>query len=331
MGLWYVLNYIAPSNSPRDTATAVVERFNRLSAMPIEIFAPTFVEVVERRGRLVRRDRPLAFHYVFLRAPLAALKELAASPNGFSFILNRTGSTSRYVAIDNERLQAFRLIATAYGNELPCYPTAAVKLEEGDTVQVIDGPFAGLTGTYVPRRGARSGSLMIAVNDSHAAIVYDISAEYIRVLSFAKESKRLYDQLDSYIPRLFKALRLHSANQQLDVDTLTPLIIFARRLGETKVNNPKLDAKLRLLLMTTSRILGDREGYRKYAAQYERLASQITNPHTAALRDLLFAVSGIGRPNLKETLATLGGATDRDSSMLKMLREEVQFYLTNEN
>lgn len=73
---WYVLNHIPASSLKTDSAKQAVERFNVVAGSDVELFAPTFVEMVERKGKLVRKDVPLVFHYVFVRGRLDDLKRL---------------------------------------------------------------------------------------------------------------------------------------------------------------------------------------------------------------------------------------------------------------
>lgn len=85
-------------------------------------------------------------------------------------------------------LEAFRIIARLYEYKLPCFSVDNVTLEQGDEVEVMVGPLAGLTGTYISERCV-AGNILISVTQSLAAVAYDIRADYVRVIRFAKDSK----------------------------------------------------------------------------------------------------------------------------------------------
>lgn len=324
---WHVLNYIAPTLSRRDKPECIVEQFNKSDANGcIELFAPTFVEMTQRDGKWKRKETPLLFHYVFVRGTEEVVKELCSRPNGFSLILNHSGTT-RYATISDTDMESFKTIARFYGNmTIPCFSTEDIDLEEGDRVQVAVGPFAGLTGAYISRKGSRKGNILISVTGSLAAVVYDIKAEYVKVLQFARETKRAYDQIESFIPRLLAALRAWNSGE-LTTQIITPLVIFNRRMESVTLRNDKLDAKLRILLMTSAHILGDTEGHEKAAEQFKRLSHAVTNPVTSALAILLQAVINRDRQQLAQGYDILSGTEGEKSAFRATLLAEYQYYI----
>lgn len=324
---WHVLNYIAPTPARRDKPECIVEQFNNSGENGnLELFAPTFVEMTQRDGKWTRKETPLLFHYVFVRGTEGDVKELCSRPNGFSLIINHTGTT-RYATVSDSDMESFKTIARFYGNmTIPCFSTEEIDLEEGDRVEVAVGPFAGLTGAYISRKGSRNGNILISVTGSLAAVVYDIKAEYVKVLQFARETKRVYDQIESFIPRLFAALRAWDCGE-LTTQIITPLIIFNRRMESVTLHNDKLDAKLRILLMTSAHILGDTEGEEKAAERFKRLSHAVTNPVTSALVILLQAVINRDRQQLAQGYETLTGTKGLKSAFHVTLLTEYQHHI----
>lgn len=326
---WYVLNYIPPTMSKRMLAEAVVERFNGSMDCALEVFAPTIVKMVESGGKLTRKATPLLFHYVFVRGTLAEVKRLCTTASGFSFLLSH-GESSRYVVIPDREMEAFRIIAKFHGNQLPCFAADEVDLEEGDIVEVVRGDFPGLTGTYIPKQRGRSGNLYISVTNSLSAVVYDIKVEYLRVIEFAKGGKRAYQQIDAFVPRLFAAMRVFSTGTYPDSHLIAPLLMFCNRLGGVKIDDTKLDAKLRALLMGASLILGDEAGYDRARQRYDRISSALTNPWSRALSGLVLAVAEGHHEGIAEAYAMLPPPSARESKTQERLREEFQFYLNDQ-
>lgn len=343
---WFVLNYVPGPGFRRHTLPELIARFSRHEGAALELFAPTFVALTTERGKVKRVERPLLFHYIFLRGTASAVKRLCQTHEGFSFVIDHAGSR-RHLTLPDETVAQYRIIARYYGNNLPYYPLAEVNLEEGDKVEVVDGPLAGLRGTYMSRRGGKSGNILLAVDHQMAAIVYDVKTQYVRVLEFARDSRRAYDQIDAFTLHLLSLLPpRQSADFRADCKanseatpragapdandahdkssaqfrpaprpdkaqapvplpraqiqpisapedpksqrtaepaSLAQLQVFTRRLGLVKLHNPKLDAKLQLLLTAAYTLLGDAANAAKARERFAALSHHITNPKTLAL------------------------------------------------
>lgn len=274
--MWHLLNYIPPRGKSRSSLPALIASFD------VELFAPTFVSLTQPEGNKVKRaERPLLYHYIFLRGSENEIKRLCHTFEGFSFVLDR--HTRRHVTLSDEAVEQFRIIARFYSGKLPCFPLEEINLEEGDRVQIVTGPCAGLTGTYISRKGGRSGNILVAVDSTMAAIVYDIPAEYVRVLEFAHDSRRVYDQLDSYATKLLAVIAPDDGPSRDAAEGVAAATVFVRRLGEVRISNPKLNAKLHILLYGAYCILGDRANALSAYDKYVSLASHVTNPKTIAL------------------------------------------------
>ena len=286
---WYLLNYIAPALRRREALMQAIDRINATTpeAPPVTPFLPEVVEAVEspddRSIRLV--GRPLLYHYIFLYGTLDAVKQLAATLPGLSFVINRsaTDPAHRYLTLSEESLRNFRIIARRYANRLPyCAPDDAL-LIQGDEVEVVSGDFAGLRGIFIARRGSSDGNIIVRANRQIGSIAYDIRAEQIRVLRFAKDSRRAYDQIDAFVPRLLEANALYEADRPLTPSLSSSLQIFTRRYSATEIPGAKFDAKVQALLWRAHTILGNDTEAAAARARYQRRAPAVTNPRTLTL------------------------------------------------
>lgn len=282
---WYVLNHIG--HFPyRDRARKSVDTFNRAEGTDLDLFAPTYVQREERDGQVQLRRVNLTFHYVFLHGSLPDIKRLCSLDNGFSFLLNRSGA-ERYATVDDRTMHDFRQIARAYENCLPFYRIDAVELEKGDLVEIVNGDFPGLIGTYLPRAKSNSGNIVLLVDDCFGVKLFDIKATDIRVLEFAPGTTRAYDQIDAFVPNLLAALRHYAAGEPLTPALATRLNVFLRRMEVVRLNNPKLEARLSILLYATAHILGLTDEATHYRDRYDNRAEAITNPWTRLLVNLI--------------------------------------------
>ncbi len=265
-----------------------VERFNRSNNADIQLFAPTIRQTRIKNGREEAIERPLTFHYVFLHATEQDVKRLAGQDNGFSLILSRTGGTERYAIVTDKAMAAFQMIARHFENTLPFFSLAEVDLQEGDRIEIVDGEFAGLQGTYLPSPRRASGNVIITADNEFASVIFDVKASHIKVLEFSKTTRRPYDLIDAFIPRLLAAKATFEAGEALTQKQLTDLILFTRRMEDARLDNHKIEAKLLGLLLAAKRLLGaDDETLRPLRERYSRRLTAVTNPKTLALLNSL--------------------------------------------
>ncbi|MBD5293080.1 MAG: hypothetical protein HDS23_07565 [Bacteroides sp.] len=192
-------------------------------------------------------------------------------------------SSARYVTVSDADIQAFSIIARAYSNRLPYYNPADIDLLDGDEVEVVSGPFTGLKGTFITRRGTQNGNIVVAATSQIGSIAYDIQADTIRIIRFAKDSRRAYDQIDAFIPRLLDALEAYRADRPLTPAQAASLHVFTRRFAVTEIPGAKLDAKLQALLTVAHEILGNPQESAAARARYEKRLPYVTNPRTLRL------------------------------------------------
>lgn len=283
---WYVLNHIATSANA--TAQKAVDRHNAAFGCALELFAPTYIVREERDGEIRYRTARLTFHYVFVRGTLADVRSLCAQPNGFSFLIDR-GNAERYATIDDRTMAGFRNIAAAYKNCLPFFSLEDIELEDGDLVEVVNGDFPGLTGTYMPNPRCKTGNIVLSIYNNVGTIVFNVKATDVRVLEFSRRSTRANDQIDAFEPHLIEALGLWRAARPLPASLASKLAVFTGRLTGARLNNRKLDARLQILLHAAHRILGNSAEARAALDRYERLRQSVTNDWTHALHALILA------------------------------------------
>lgn len=287
---YFLLNYIPPRGHSRSELPGIISR----TSPALSLFAPTFVTVEKREADAPRRvERPLFYHYIFLSGPDEDIRRLCAAGRGFSFVIDHS-LPSRHVTVPDSTVDALRRIAARHGNTLSCFSPSDVDLQEGDKVEVVTGPFAGLRGVYMSRRGGRKGNVYIAVSQALGTVAYDIPADHVRIIEFAPASRRPYDQLDSIqsyllslLPDSPESYPASSTDPPLNTPSATAasgrLLSFTRRFATVRLGNPKTDARLQLLLAVSYRLLGDDASSSTANARYLRLAPHITNPKTLAI------------------------------------------------
>lgn len=315
--------------SRKDSAQHSVDRFNNPDEK-VELFAPTIrmMDVVD--GKMTTREKPLAFHYVFVKGEFQNVKSLCGMQNGFSFLLN-PGSGQRYGIVSERAMTDFKRIAHAYQNSLPFYNLEDIDLEEGDEVEVVDGEFAGLRGIFIPKEKSTAGNIVIAVSQNLGTVVWNVTAKYIRVLKFAKNTKRQYDQIESFVPKLYRALRHYHAAEPLSAREVTALSTFCRRMEVVRLDNNKLEAKLLALMACALEILGEKERREEFIRRFEKKRTAITNDWTDSLVLLLEAVTTNNSALLLQGWEKIKDTSEKESRSQRELRDEYRHYLSLQN
>lgn len=321
---WFVLKHFTNGNNKNENPARQIERFNN-AGHRLELFAPTILEkrTVGERNKLV--ERPLMYHYVFVKGNEDEVKDLCTTAYGFSFVLSRS-TEDRYAKLSDEAMHSFMIVARAYSNNLPFFSLENVNLEAGDLVEIVDGKFAGLTGVYIPKKRSKKGSLIIAGNMQFATVVYEVEANNIRVLEYARNTKRLYDIIDAFVPRLFVILRKFTSGDTLTEKDITALTVFCNRTQSARLDNQKSAAKLGALLLAAAYILGRDSEVRAARQMLDRYSPSVTNVWTQSLIDLIIAVIYSDAGAYRRGLQRIGLAVPGESKSKTDFRAEYEYY-----
>lgn len=321
---WFVLNFIRRVGKPSPQKD--IDAYNK-EGHALELFAPIIRPARLVNGKIEYKDCLLTYFYVFVKGTREEVKELCGRPgNDLSLMIDR-GSDKRYGMLSDREMENFKIIARAYTNSIPFFCIDDIDLEAGDKVEVVDGEFAGVRGTFIPKPRASKGSLVIAATADMGTIVWDIDAKYIRILEFARDTRRQYDLLDSFIPKLYPVLRHFHANQRLSDKEKSQLAVFSRRMGAVTLCNPKAEAKLQATLMCVHSIIGDMPGRQLSEARYEKRKSAVTNPWTRALIELMASVTLGDMPRLEQAYASIKDTAPTPSKPQQELLEEFRHYI----
>ena len=321
---WFVLNFI--KSLGKTSPQKEIEDFNK-NGQRLELFAPMICPAQIIDGEVKYKNRLLTYFYVFVKGTLDDVKELCANPNNnLSLMLDRS-SNKRYGIISDDEMENFKIIARIHTNTIPFYNIEDVDLQEGDIVEIMNGDYAGLKGTFIPKARSNKGNLVISVTAALGTILWDVDAKYVRIIEFAKNTRRQYDILDAFIPKLFPILRKFHKQQMLTNKEKTLLSVFNSRMGIVAPQNPKVEAKLLATLMCVQTIIGDIDAYRSSARRFEKRKHAVTNQWTAALIHLMLAVAHNDIETLKNTYPTISEPSDNLTKIQTQLIEEYKFHL----
>ncbi len=260
---WYVMTGYALDKMRGIPIAAKVEKYNVEHGSALEVFAPTFVKVYNEAKEPRRRMLPLVCQYFFVRGRLSQVKDFRSQNTGYNLVYDKADKQpeTSYLRLSDEDMSAFRSMALAYKYNMPCFSPSEVDLVACDKVRIVGGEFSGVEGYLVSQQGREGGRVIIKIGEVMAVQTLDINPKYISVLSFAKGSRRMYDKIDSYVPKLRRAMDYYRRNGELDVMNAAAVSYFITRFGLAEIPTAKMRAKISLLLAASYYLMGDKERY----------------------------------------------------------------------
>ena len=161
---WYVLH-------TRSRFEQVV--LDGLERKLLEAFLPKMTVMSKRRDRRLKIRIPLFPGYVFVKSTLNPHErlEIVKTVGVVRLVGNRDGP----VPVDDAAMDSLRIMVAGDN------PVATgTRLRKGDRVMVVEGPFVGVTGTFVRYRGSDRVVVSIEALGQYAAV--DVPEEYVERL-----------------------------------------------------------------------------------------------------------------------------------------------------
>lgn len=236
---WYVLKMRTSQNALRFREL--------LTAAKMEFFLPTVHKVVTKGGKEESLEKPLLFSYVFLRTDERTVLDFVARTNGITMLREHVsgGTPGPYMIVPDRQMESFIRAVGYYTDSIPFVSPTPDMLVKGDKVRILGGPFTGVEGLLEAQQGKDGGRVIVRIGDIVAIPTIEIDPSLIQVLEFAPVGKHLYKKLDSFEPRLFRAVDYRRNNQPLPTDLSDHIQMFIRRFSALKVS--ALNARIRFL------------------------------------------------------------------------------------
>ena len=161
---WYVLH-------TRSRFEQVV--FDGLEGKSLETFLPKITVMSKRRDRRKKIRIPLFPGYVFVRSDLKAYERLEIVKT--VGVVRLVGNKDGPIPVPDESIDSLRIMVA--GDNLVVTGT---QLRKGDRVMVVEGPFIGVTGTFVRYRG--SGRVVVSIEALGQYAAVDVPEAYVEKL-----------------------------------------------------------------------------------------------------------------------------------------------------
>ena len=183
---WYVLSLPACHKGPAKGLERELDRRVRLGEPTFDFFAPSFVEMHRREGRLVETHRPLLYNYVFIRSSVYEIFRLKRDFPLYNFLPSVDGRGS-YPFVSDREMENLRWVARSYSDELPVYVPEAGYLRKGDRIRITDGRFKGVEASVVIQPGVGEREVMVCVDNWMWVPLLRVQPGEYEVISLAEE------------------------------------------------------------------------------------------------------------------------------------------------
>ena len=211
------------------------------------------------KGKDVKRNVPLALNYVFFHTDdfqflrsmirdMSRVTMLYHSPSRDA--KSNTKDTQYRPMIANDReMEMFIKAASFYTQGAPLTVPDRKLMMKGDRVRIIDGPFKGVEGTLISQQGKDGGKVVVSIGDLVSVPTLDISPENIQVIRFAHGNKHIYKKMDSFKPRVEKALKKRSSGEELQEEEKDAIENFIKRFSSVETDTVNTEARLTMLVL----------------------------------------------------------------------------------
>lgn len=286
---WYVLSVPQLNTGRAEKLAQTMDTRRRLmdrNRPVMDFFVPSLVEKRLVDGQLVNVARPLC-SYVFIKGTCEQLKLFHNDNPAYNLVRDKSRD-SGYIFVGDQEMLLFRYAVKSQNGEVPFITDYGRLLEKGDKVRICkEGPFENAEGVLVTKQGKDGGSIVIRLCSKFAIELVNIESKYIQFLSFGDDNKHVYQKLDSYHPRLFKAIRAYlEKGCLLDIDGREYVESFFVRYCKLDIEADKTWGRF-LSYMLMSCVMLSRSGndddainVAHYVLELKKVLTTITNPAT---------------------------------------------------
>lgn len=287
---WYVLTIPASRKKDQsDLLEAEVRRRQREHEPTFEYFAPSYVEVKNIQGKLVKTRHPLLYNYVFIHASeeeIYRMKQRLPQYNFLPRIKGEDGRTSHYPYLTDNAMENLRWIARSYANTLPIYLPQNDQVMKGDKVRITDGKFKGVEATVIIQPGAGRKDIMVCIDNWRWVPLLHVQSHQYEVISLCTDNKHMYSNLDNerIITGLHQALkRYHKSDESLDEADKQLAEKVLRLYGNLQMETDVMRCKLYSLLLPAYTILGQTEQKEALIATIQSILQAVKAEQAKAL------------------------------------------------
>ena len=288
---WYVL--ILPvsrhghyQGNPARALQEELDRRVRDGEPRFEFFAPSYVEVHENRGQLVRTNRPLLYNYVFIHASEGEIYRMKRFLPQYNFLPRiRDAHGEYYPYLTDEAMRNLRWVAESYSDVLPVYTPGPDRLMKGDRIRITEGQFKGVEATVIIQPGAGRKEVMVCVENCMYVPLLSVEPGQYEVVALNADNRHVYTRLngDRVPAGLHEALRRYHSPEGVTEEDRALATEVLQQYGNLQLESDVMRCKLYALLLPAYAILGDREHFEQMLGMIQSLLPIVRAEQSRAL------------------------------------------------
>ena len=288
---WYVL--VLPvsrhghyQGNPARALQAELDRRMRGGETLFEFFAPSYVEVRERHGQLVRTNHPLLYNYVFIHASESEIYRMKRFLPQYNFLPRiRDAHGEYYPYLSDEAMRNLRWVAESYSDVLPVYTPGPDRLMKGDRIRITEGQFKGVEATVIIQPGAGRKEVMVCVENCMYVPLLSVEPGQYEVVALNADNRHVYTRLNGdRIPTgLHEALRRYHSPEGVTEEDRALAMEVLQQYGNLQFVSDVMRCKLYALLLPAYAILGDRERFEQMLGMIQSLLPIVRAEQSRAL------------------------------------------------
>lgn len=238
---WYVLRGKYLGNAAMEALSKEMKNRSQRgdeNFPPLEYFAPCLERKQLVDGVLKSTDRPFG-GYVFVKGTKNNVQVLRSTTLPTFNMVRSLSDESSYMTVSELEMSMFKFTVSLYNGHAPFVEVSKDTLEKGDYVRVTHGQFANVEGILLTSQGKEGGRVIVSVCNGIAIPTLEIQPEYLQVISFGKDSRHIYQTLDSYHPYIRRAMANKLSNVDIEEKDLVRVKKFVARYGKVNFKNDR--------------------------------------------------------------------------------------------
>lgn len=238
---WYVLRGRYIGNAVLDSLSKEMQKRSQKGDKdlpPLDFFAPRLECKRLVNGKLENTNRPFG-GYTFVKGTKNEVLQLRNQYPTFNMVRNLSDDSDndRYITVSDAEMRMFQFAVSLYNGDVPFIEVTKETLEKGDYVRVKSGhQFENVEGTLLTSQGKEGGRVVVSVCNRFAIPTLEIRPEYLEVIAFGKDSRHIYQTLDSYHPYIHRALKAKFSQIKPDEKDIDRIKKFLARYGKVDFN-----------------------------------------------------------------------------------------------
>ena len=164
----------------------------------LDYFMPMCYRMVGPEGKKVRKKLPLLPGYVFVHGSIEELEAYMRTHPYLAFYHPVIKEYGGVIAVPDGQMESFMRVAQEYEEDIRYFRPDEIDWEAGDSVRIVGGKLDGVEGMLQCVKGKSGGRVVVSIPGLVAVSTWEISPDYLEILSFAPVGRRLYHNLDVF-------------------------------------------------------------------------------------------------------------------------------------